>query len=205
LNLPEDIELLNNLNQIHTFEELSIHYESISRALVSRVLGTTGDRKLRDECVALQARITKHFVKSRSSLPNEFVKALDKKDIENTYRIGGEMILEYDTPDGFESMIQSLIHLCDGALRCTFTPNEIHAARATRSIETPKADILAAEPLEVEKNHSTFVCPISYDNETDPVIMICTPVKPLLAGLEKNITDQIIDCPLNALKIKSFI
>jgi hypothetical protein len=102
-------------------------------------------------------------------------------------------------------MIQSLIRLCDGALRYTFTPNEIHAARATRAIETPKADILTAEPLEVGDNHSTFICPISYDNETDPVIMICSPGKPLIAGLEKNISDQIIDCPLNALNMKSFI
>jgi hypothetical protein len=58
---PEDIDLLEQIDQINTFEELSSKYDSISRALTARVLGTTGDKKLHDQCVALQRRITKTF------------------------------------------------------------------------------------------------------------------------------------------------
>jgi hypothetical protein len=201
----EDIELLNNLNQINTFEELTFHYEPILRALTSRVFGTTGDRALRNECVALRVRITKNFVTKESSLPEEFTQALDSNNYQKTFEIGGKIISEYFRPNDFESMIQLLIRMCEGAFRYTFDLNEIHAARATRANTIIQVDALSVEPLEVGEDHPTFKCPISYDNEIDPVIMICTPDQPLLAGLEKKITDCIIDCPLNALKIKTFV
>jgi hypothetical protein len=135
----------------------------------------------------------------------QFIDALDASNIQEVYHIGGLIVSEYYSPDDFESKIQSLIRLCDGALRYTFTPNEIQSARATRSTSTKYADPLSAEILTFKSSHATFKCPISYDNETDPALMICLPSQPLLVGIDKNIVDQIIDCPLNALNNLKFI
>lgn len=196
---------MNNIDNINTFEDLALKFEALSRALSARVLGTSGDRKLRDQVVQLQSRVTKNFVKKESNSPIMFVQALDAKDYPKTLEIGSTIVLEYNRPDGYESMIQSLLRLCDGALRYVFSPDEIQAARATRAVNEKQFDTLEAEDLILPQNHPSFICPIMYADETDPVIMIAKPDRPLLVGYDKKITDTLIDCPLNALRSTEFV
>jgi hypothetical protein len=61
--------------------------------------------------------------------------------------------------------------------------------------------------------HSNFECPISMENEVDPVILITIPnefikdgkIIPLLVGFDKKQTENIISCPYNALINKDFM
>jgi hypothetical protein len=91
-------------------------------------------------------------------------------DIKNSFQIEVEQILEFNKQVDFESVIRSLIYLCNSSFRYLFIPNDIYAARKTRIIKTWKTDIFTSEPLEVEEDHSTFVWTTSYVNKTDVII-----------------------------------
>ncbi|KAK2950263.1 hypothetical protein BLNAU_14847 [Blattamonas nauphoetae] len=197
---PADMQLLDSIRDINTFEELAQVYEGLSRALTARILGTTGDRALHDEFVAMKARIAKTFSKKESSSGADMAQAIDNHDMDAAIRAGGQVVLDFTRPDGFESLTDALIRLSDGALRYTFTPDMISAARATRARTMEVASATEAVDLQDPLlTTSTFQCPITIEDETDPCIMIAKPARPLLIGVEKRQVEQLLDCPLNAL------
>lgn len=58
----------------------------------------------------------------------------------------------------------------------------------------------AAEDVALGHCHSgTFLCPIFYDDEPDPIILVADNQFPILRGFSKDDTRELIDCPLNAL------
>ncbi|KAH7820713.1 uncharacterized protein MONOS_2084 [Monocercomonoides exilis] len=207
----EDQALLDHVDSISTFEELKQQYDAISRALVSRTLGTTGDKTLHNQFVAMQNRIAKTFSKSDSDASKQLLEALSRGNMEEAYKAGGTIVSEYMCPDSFASMIQTLIRLSDGGLRTTFNSKEINSTRASRAQAVATVEVSDTEILDPSSSSTpsggkltTFQCPVTYDDEIDPAIMICAPDEPLLVGKEKRLTDMLIDCPLNALHNEDF-
>jgi hypothetical protein len=98
--------------------------------------------------------------------------------------------------------------MSDGGLRYTFTSDQINSTRFMRANNTSSSDVTEAEDIEITDNsdtHPTFECPITYENETDPCIIIIKPPKSLLVGMEKKFTNLLIDNPLNAFLNLDFI
>jgi hypothetical protein len=101
--------------------------------------------------------------------------------------------------------------MTEGALSSTFDLSGISSAirgdRARRALvatpvptdETPittdKTIPIAIEPFE---------CPITVDNETDVVLLIKAG-NPILSGVDKNIANDIYDCPLNLLNYPELV
>ncbi|KAK2949823.1 hypothetical protein BLNAU_15218 [Blattamonas nauphoetae] len=201
-----DMLLLSRINTINTFAELSAAFDGLTRALTARMLGSKGDRALHDEVVAMRTRIARTFSQPHSSAADELSFAIDRNDLEGAILAGGQIVTEYNHPSGYESMTNLLIRLTDGALRYTFTPDEINAARATRATDVAEASTMNAVPVTQGPDEGVvFHCPLSVDDEVDACIMIAQPARPLLIGVEKKQTDLLIDSPLNALHSPDFV
>jgi hypothetical protein len=93
--------------------------------------------------------------------------------------------------------------MCEGALRLTFDPGSIQSARAERARSAIEADALDAAPI--DSTAGSFICPISYEDETDPAILVAEPTQPLLFRVGPKTVTQILDCPLNAILKRHFI
>jgi hypothetical protein len=202
---PEDLELLDGVSKIKSYKEFMNQYEGLTKALTARVLGSKGDRKLHDQFVQLQSRLLK---RSLAKLPHGklFEQAVDSNDFDLIVKAGSELVENYvQPPEDFEKNIQTLIRLSDGALRYTFTPDEIASTRATRAKKGKQVNVTSAVDVSTSTDNASFQCPISIEDETDPCVIIVKPPKPLLEGREKKFTDMVIDCPLNGLVDEQFV
>jgi hypothetical protein len=72
------------------------------------------------------------------------------RDFENLNEIGGEQILKWNKPDGFESMIHSLIRFCWDFFRYSFIQDDIHSTHTMKVIETSKTGLLAFVPKKLK-------------------------------------------------------
>jgi hypothetical protein len=169
-------------------------------------------RKLHDQFIALQSRLLK---RSLLKLPQTkiFEEAVDTNDFDKILKAGSELIANYvQPPEEFEKKIQELIRMSDGALRYTFTADQIASTRATRAKMGKKVKATSAVDTNGSSSSTggggeplTFQCPITIENETDPCIIIVEPHIPILQGRGKKFTDLIIDCPLNGLVDEQFV
>lgn len=196
----EDIQTLNNLKQIASIADFEANYESILRALTARLIGTVGDQDLRNEICKMQGRIIRSKATEKSFDSSEIVEALEAGNLDEALRFGERFFETQSVDSTFDSKIQNLLRICDGGLRQAFSASSIQAARAGRADAVTEADTLDLDEVE-SFAETTFVCPISYEDETDPTILVAKPDLPLLTGIGKKETDMLIDCPLNALTI----
>lgn len=196
----EDLNTLDDLKSISTLDQFYTKHDSILRALTARLLGTVGDKELRNEVCRMQARIIKN--KAEKVDTSDLVQALEAGDIDSALQLGSGIVENHAFDSEFESKIQNLIRICDGSLRQTFDAHSIQASRATRADDVVEVDAIDVADVDTS-TASTFVCPVSYEDETDPTILIAQPDEPLLVGLEKDDANLLIDSPLNALTVLS--
>ncbi|OUM56231.1 hypothetical protein PIROE2DRAFT_65653 [Piromyces sp. E2] len=102
--------------------------------------------------------------------------------------------------------------MCDGGLKQVFDINVLQTFRAYTSTNTEENKVEDIQDLNIESsvNNSQWECPISIDNEIDPMILITVDddnqaFTPALFGFDKKVTEKILDCPLNALYFDEFI
>ena len=55
----EDMNILNELDKINTEEEFDSCYDGLERALIARMMGTSGDKDLRQSLLNMEKRINK--------------------------------------------------------------------------------------------------------------------------------------------------
>jgi hypothetical protein len=117
----------------------------------------------------------------------------------------------------WSARINRLVSLCEGALRFTFDLSNLNAAissdhmrRATRVGAAPSAQSLpVSEVSELDANG--FVCPITLDGALELMLLLVDnhdghdeqdqqASQPVLAGLDKDVINDLIDCPLNLFR-----
>jgi hypothetical protein len=199
----EDVLLLSKIEEIQTVERFESSFESLRRSLTARTLGTVGDRRLRNEVIDLQNRLARSLGSGVENVGYAFREALESHRLSEALEYGSQLVQTHVVPVGLSAKLHELIRMCEGALRLTFDVGSIQNARAERARSMIEADTLDVTPI--DSTAGSFVCPISYEDETDPVILIAEPTQPLLFKVGPKTVTQILDCPLNALLKHHFL
>jgi hypothetical protein len=198
-----DLALVDRLSEIKTVPEFEAAFEGLSRSLTARTLGTIGDRRLRNEVIDLQNRLARSLGSGVENIGPQLREALESGRLPEALEYGAQLVAGHVVPAGLSAKIHGLVRLCEGALRLTFDAGSIQAARAERARPALEADALdvSAAPTTV----ASFDCPISYEDETDPVILVAEPEHPLLLDVGPKTVTQMLDCPLNGLLKHHFL
>ena len=200
----EDLKVLNSINEIVTVEDFLIKYPSLERSIESRVIGKSTDLTLRNQILQLRQRLVAIIMKDQTPLIQTLIESFKEKSLELMLNKCSELSSEYIPPTDIIIKTNYLLKIADGGLRHIFKPNEIKSLRISRADNVEFTDINEI-PKAKSKVSDVFECPISYEKETDPVILINESENPLLSKMEKKDLDLIIECPLNALYNKEFI
>jgi hypothetical protein len=189
--------------------------DAIERTVVARTMGTNGDMSLRDAILAMKKRVIGAEARTLGAsdavttlnaalAAGNTVVALDAaRAITNEYYAAED---DADVTGGsWSARVNRLVSMCEGALRATFDMNDLTAAikgdrvrRAGLATAAPTAAAPLTEPTTDATATSTFTCPISWDDERDIVLLAVSEGSPVLAGLEKDVVNNLLDCPLNA-------
>jgi hypothetical protein len=161
----------------------------------------------------MQKRIVSNNAKNQaSSLKEEKIDSLLKeKKFEDAKNELPNCFQTIDTD--FNKKINLLIRMSDGAIKQIFNIDKIQSFQATTATEAKEVDTNELEDIPSSIEHSKFECPISMENEVDPAILVTVPdefikkgkIVPLLIGFDKLQTENIINCPYNALYNKEFM
>lgn len=201
----EDLLTINEIQNIKSEEEFNNIYDKLEKCLTARCIGSEGDEEIRIELLKLQKRI----IYKRKPAENKYtaenlIMAIENDNIKEALAEGKKLFDSIPKVSLFDRRINTLIRMSNGGLKNVFTPNEISNFRAKTAADVASIDIEDVEDAET-KVLSSFVCPITYDDETDPAILVARPDIPLLTGISKRDTSFIIDCPLNSVLLKQFI
>jgi hypothetical protein len=217
----DDFELLNQIDHISSVDEFQAIAPKLESVLVARTMGTNGNMELRDKLLAMKKRINFSIASTsgNSDATKDFVAALrcEPRNYGDAVRSARQLTAEYyrvfDESDvsgsTWSSKLSRMIAMTEGALRGVFSMNAI-----TSGIQSDRIRRAAAAPVSAIPNHSSttssataeepFVCPITLDVEHDLVLLV-KKGEPILAGVEKRIVDDLLDCPLNLLKYSELI
>ena len=199
----EDIDVISKINSINNSDDFEKEYSNIEKVIIARTMGIANDMELRDALLKMKTRIIRNISNTNSSSDTVtiFVNAVNENDV-NAVQYANNLHNEYYNPGneiGWDAQVSRLISMADGALLRTFDLSQINSAimtdRARRGISL--APVPTASVPIVESETLTFPCPITMDDETNIVILVGERDKPILANLDKYITDDLINCPLN--------
>ncbi|OHS93453.1 hypothetical protein TRFO_40274 [Tritrichomonas foetus] len=208
----EDFKILTNLETISSLDDFIKNKDSLFKVLTVRMVGTKGDLEIRNKLLQLKQRILRDI--ASKSKPEDIKidpleaisKALRNGNLDEALQYGGQIIEmhKYKKPEldaeSFEAQILSMINIASGSLYNSFDKESIKASRATRATSVQEADLNDAQ-LNVSTKAGTFECPISYEEETDPCLIVTNESnEPLLKNLPPNKVNKILDCPLNLLR-----
>lgn len=215
----EDLKTIEEIDSINTLDEFNCKYDSLERALVARLLGTDGDKELRKSIILMHKRIKINNT-NKSENKNEIIDELVMKD-KNYDEAMKEVVHCFSSvlKGDFQSRINLLIRMCDGGLKQIFDADKLQTFREYTADDTSVNEVENIQNLNVESSiqNCEWKCPISIDNEIDPMILITidenensqtsssNDFTPLLVGFDKVVTEKIINCPLTALHIPEFI
>ena len=208
----EDLNIAEKISSISTEEEFNQHFESLKKALIVRLIGTSGDVELRKNLLLMQKRIVHNNAENqKSSLKGEIDILLEEKKFKEAKNV----LLNYFQTIGidFSKKINLLIRMSDGAIKQVFDIDKIQSFQAITATEAKEVDTMELEDIPSSIEGSKFECPISMENEVDPAILVTVPdefikngkIVPLLVGFDKLQTENIINCPYNALYNKDFM
>jgi len=208
---PEDLAAIEEIDTIATVGDYEARAELLERLVVARTMGTTGDPRLRDRLLAMKKRITAAEAAARggSDAVRALVAALEGGGGAGPTAVAAARAIHdeyYGEEHGWSARISRLVSLCEGALRGVFDLSGVGAA--VRGDRVRRADAVAAVVVPAatageegsEGSSSGFVCPITFDATRD-VMLLVTAGEPVLGGgLDANVVNDILDCPLNLLR-----
>ena len=223
----EFIELLRSIN---TIEEFTSKYDDLFSGVISKMLGKVKDDLIRDELLQIQKRLLNQM----KQLPEGF-KPQVFNDVFSTHNISQmlqqckslnlKFYRKYPSPE-WPAMIFHLLRMCSGnlntvyslsALSSRFNPDRVHKADVVKNFKITSVHITD------NVQGPSFICPITYQEEHDLVILLKKPTTPLLSYdssvtiltsngmspktniLSNEMLDEIMGNPLCAIKYPEFI
>lgn len=198
----DDFKIIEKIKTIDDLDEFMNLYPTMERVFAARLLGTIGDQELRKEVVKMQQRITLSIAEkdSKSEETSLFVNYIENGDMQNAVKTAQKFLHKQNTE--YERNINALIRMCDGGLRQTFDSSEIKSFRAKIAEQAETVEVMEIDDVPTDVQ-TTFECPVSYENETDPVILIAKPDQPILNLIDNKFsTNNVINCPLDIFLCK---
>lgn len=200
-----DMKLLQTLSQIQTIDDWNKYYVSIKNALEARLMCSERDLVMRDTIIKMRNRVVNSLTISAVSPVDSFVQALESNDIDTALNLGSEIVQTAVTPEDIERQTSLLLKLTDGDINYqpSFENDSIRSNRVSRSKEVVEFNHINA--IELQSSAGVFECPVSYEEETDPCIMVVLPERPLLARIENDVVEKLLDCPLSSMILSKLL
>lgn len=202
-------ELIQTLQSINTIQQFQDKSSSIFTNVVTKMMGKPINIEIRDEILKLQKRL---MFQLRIPPPNFFIKDLldafqnhdQKKMIELSEELNRAYISENQNIT-WPSLIFHLLRMTSGSLNNVYS---IHAlGTAFQADRIRRADVIEhfeAAEAESTSGEADFICPITYEEESDVVLLIKKPKLPILWGLEKDFANIVITCPFSGFNSIEF-
>eukprot|EP00475_Leptophrys_vorax_P032537 TRINITY_DN5031_c0_g1_i1.p1 TRINITY_DN5031_c0_g1~~TRINITY_DN5031_c0_g1_i1.p1 ORF type:complete len:841 (-),score=220.30 TRINITY_DN5031_c0_g1_i1:2410-4932(-) len=203
----DELKILEQFDSISTVDKFIEVSNVLERIVIAKTMGTNGNVELRNKLLEMKQRIVKNTAKEEGKSKNwsrRLANALsDEKNTEEALYVAQEMVTSYFSQDvEWSKKLSAMISMTEGAIRDAFgqsaISNRLDRANQIEISEAKDAPSQVEEPGDAIKQ-AQFVCPISYDEEHDVVLLIADG-KPILPELEKFELDDLLNCPLNAFK-----
>ena len=203
-------ELIETIRSIKTIDEFQDQSNSVFSNVVTKMMGKPCNVEIRDEILKLQQRLILELrLPPKNFDMTAFLNAFKNHDLEQMKQMSqnlNQLYLNQHQNMTWPSMIFHLLRMTNGSLNQVYSVHALGTGFQADRIR--RADV--AEHFEAAETESTnceadFICPITYEEESDVVLLVKKPTNPLLAGLEHNTVNEIITCPLAALKHKEFL
>jgi hypothetical protein len=178
------------------------NYEKLRGNITMQNLGIMNN-DLRNQLLELKKKLLAAYVKRGFDSTSEkpLMNALNSGDYARALKEVNSLVVAYqskmDGPKLIEKAIGDMITACTSPGNFSF--DLIKGSRAERADMV--TDMPAEQVEEVLASEKTFECPIMLDTDV-PALLIAKPQLPILAGLEKDVVDDIINCPLNLWKVQ---
>lgn len=170
--------------------------------IIGRNMGKSGDPEMKEKLLKFKQNLTSELANQSSikgTNPGLQMRAnLEMNDFENALLGAKQMNHEYFSLIGMEvdKKINYLISLC-GNMQGMFDVNSIRSNKMATA-ENVKVEESSKVNIDIEKlTVNPVECPISMDVDVPQILV--NECQPILAGLDKSITDDIISCPLRIL------
>ena len=204
-------EFVEQLQSIKTIEEFEAQYDTLFSETISKVLGKTNDTAIKDEILKLRTRLVNTMKEPPKGFNMEDVAmAYDQRDVPTLLKLCQDLDVKYhDTYPSPEwpGKIFHLLRMCSGnlssvfslsALSSKYNADRVRRADIVQNFEISDVDV-------IDSDQKTFICPISYEEESDVVILMKKPDSTLLEGLDADFTNALINNPLNAFNSEDFL
>ncbi len=196
-----DFEMINQLESIN-LETFNEKYSLIESLLIAKNMGKMEDSATKELLLKLKKNLSRELANlpSANNFGNKIRLSLKSNDFNQALETAKQMTEEYFSSNigmEVEKKINYLISLC-GDMRGQYS---IESIRSNRMQRADNAKVETSTEVDIETNELTskpIECPILMDSDV-PQIMIVDRGEPILANLDKNIVDDIANCPLRIL------
>jgi len=194
-----------DLSQWEDLDYFLQNYDKLRGAITMQNIGKMNN-DLRNKLLELKKKLLAAYVKKgfEGSSEKSLMDALNSGDYPRALKEVNSMVVAYqnkmDTPKLIEKAIGDMITACTSPGNFSF--DLIKGSRAERARMV--TDMPAEQVEEVLASEKTFECPIMLDTDV-PALLIARPKQPILAGLEKDVVEDIINCPLNLWKYNDLV
>ena len=190
---PKLLETLSTIN-VDTFLE---KYQMLESIIIGRNMGKSGDHEMKEKLMELKKNLSSDL--ANQSSPGLQLRAnLEMNNFDDALLGAKQMNNEYFSLIGMDidKKVNYLISLC-GNMKGMFDVNSIRSNKMATA-ENVKVEQSSKVDIEIEKLIvNTVECPITMDVDVPQILV--NECQPVLANLDKSVTDDIISCPLRIL------
>jgi hypothetical protein len=202
-------EFLEELGSISTVADFQAKFDRLFSEIVSKMLGKSQDLAMRDAILAMQRRLMNEMKR----LPPGF----DRDALKAAFETGNEpeMIrLSRELHDGYLArwaeptwppQLFHLLRMCTGNLGQVYSLSALGSRfQADRVRRADVVQNFEVSDVSIANEGAPFLCPISYEEERDTVLLVVSTKEGLLAGEEGDVVNTIITNPLSAVRYPAF-
>jgi hypothetical protein len=203
-------ELLEEIKDINTITEFEAKFEHLFSEIVTKMLGKCEDFAIREEILKLQCRLMNEMKSNRVDFPiSDLKSAFERGEMSEIIHLTGmihSQFIERWTEPTWPPKLFHLLRMCTGnlgsvyslsALGSRFQSNRVRPADVIENFELLSVQVL-------EGSDALIMCPISYKEASDIVLLVKKPSQGLLAGEASELANVVITNSLSALRYPDF-
>lgn len=208
-----NFEILSNVQNIVIFEDFIKYKEELNKTIIAQCMGININNQLKEKLIKLKKNMIfdKNKKLSEKSNYDNLNNSLKSNQIENAITIAKNIIINSSDEEFNEcfKQIDIWIGMCEGSIKDKFDNDTIkqigRIQRATNisSMEIDEVDDIIEEENNILNPFNQFECPISFS--PDELVIMINDTSKIYENLDKNIINDIINCPLKLFKYKDLV
>ena len=202
-----------NIDSISTIDEFLRQKETLKNVLVSINMGTSGNKILHQKLVALKIRLVKSESKKFvSTTDNPISRLVDSfklsepsiNELDNVWKLYYKMEDVVEDDNDWKKTLDRFISWCSGSLLSVYDRNKI-SNRQAKAVVQPVIPSENVAIIEETLTDIKLTCPITLSESSNMIILMKKNGSSIFADLPANVTDSLINCPLNALRSRDIL